>query len=617
MTSNNTSNSDYLLVKNIQKIDDLGDYASKQIITFDYSSHVFLNEKKISHIISDTFSSIKELKNMDNLIYSLVNWYDTPSIKNTIFENNINLGELFFLEFRDHLVSFLKSFIEISNLIKLNPSSHYFVFEEIGEIVSTFTQNITKVETKHENISVHESINNSIDVPLKLGSKTLTLKLSKKNASKIQLFLNKITHYIFSNKKINQRFLNVLLVNFSTIKNKEFLLEIPNFRLNVIKYDRSTPAIWNKHSLNIIKNSNCIIENEFTLLDKKSLLKIKQNEELFLSKIDSIFSSDILKTHFSLNQESFWNAIKPLLLKLCKKQFLQAAKEIELAQKLLKKYSFSKILFFNESLMVEQIIIKLAKQQKIPVYVLQHGLYYDSKEFTSEEYFQRAIPTNIDYFIGWGNVMRNYLLNNKIESNKIKIIGSIFFDKLFQNKITPCEFSGHILFASDPLAFNRIIDLSDMQKKLYRNTVEEVCKVISIHNKKLSIKTHPQKNEYEKNIAKKIDPTIKVYSSGDIHPLIKSSDLVITTDITTVILEAMILQKPVISIRMKDHYGKPDIFNYCPQITLNSLDSWIKSFYADPDIRKNLIAKGNEYVDYYISNQGKSSKALLELLQEN
>ena len=79
----------------------------------------------------------------------------------------------------------------------------------------------------------------------------------------------------------------------------------------------------------------------------------------------------------------------------------------------------------------------------------------------------------------------------------------------------------------------------------------------------------------------------------------------------------MILQKPVISIRMKDHYGKPDIFNYCPQITLNSLDSWIKSFYADPDIRKNLIAKGNEYVDYYISNQGKSSKALLELLQEN
>ena len=88
MTSNNTSNSDYLLVKNIQKIDDLGDYASKQIITFDYSSHVFLNEKKISHIISDTFSSIKELKNMDNLIYSLVNWYDTPSIKNTIFENN-------------------------------------------------------------------------------------------------------------------------------------------------------------------------------------------------------------------------------------------------------------------------------------------------------------------------------------------------------------------------------------------------------------------------------------------------------------------------------------------------------------------------------------------------
>ena len=30
----------------------------------------------------------------------------------------------------------------------------------------------------------------------------------------------------------------------------------------------------------------------------------------------------------------------------------------------------------------------------------------------------------------------------------------------------------------------------------------------------------------------------------------------IVTDATTVILEAMMMQKPVISIRMKDHYGK-------------------------------------------------------------
>ena len=616
MTFDTLLNSDYLLVKNIQKIDDLGDYTLKKIITFDYSSHIFLNEKKIPHVISDTYSSIEELKNMDNLVYSLVNWYDVSSIKNKIFESNINLGELFFLEFREHLVSFLKSFIEISNLIKLNPNSHYFVSEDLREIISLYTQNITKVKTKHKTTSISDSVYDYIDIPLKIGSKFFTLKLSKKNASKIQLFLNKTSQYLFSNKKINQKLPNILLINFSTIKNEEFLLEIPNFGLNVIKYDRSTPSIWNKHSFNIIKKSNCIIENEFTLLDKKSHLKIKQSEDLFLSKINSIFSSDVLKAHFSLNQESFWNAIKPLLLKLCKKYFLQAAKEIELAQKLLKKYTFSKILFFNESLMVEQIMIKLSKQQKIPVYVIQHGLYYDSEEMYDENHFQRIIPKNSDYFIGWGEFFKNYLVGNNIDSNKIKTLGSTFFDKIFQKKILSHNDSGYVLLASDPLAFNRLIDLSIDQKELYKNTIEQICKIISQNNKKLIIKTHPQKNQYEQEIAKNIEPTIKIVHSGDIHPLINSSDLVIVTDVSTVILEAMMMQKPVISVRMKDHYGKPEIFNYCNQISLDSLDSWIKFFYSNPEIKNTLITKGNEFLKKYFINQGRASQELLNFLQK-
>ena len=135
------------------------------------------------------------------------------------------------------------------------------------------------------------------------------------------------------------------------------------------------------------------------------------------------------------------------------------------------------------------------------------------------------------------------------------------------------------------------------------------------NNKKLIIKTHPQKNQFEKEIAHKIDSSIKVNYSGDVHSMIQSSDLVITTDLTTVILESMILQKPVISIRMKEHYGKPQIFNYCNQIPLESLDSWIKSFYNNPKIKNDLVEKGNEFLKKYISNQENSSKKLLEFLQ--
>ena len=121
------SNPSYVLINNIQTIESLGDYASKQIITFDYNSHIFLTKKNISHITSDQFYSIGELDDIENKIYSFMKWYEIPSINDKIISDEINLGELFFLEFRDILVLFLKIFVEISNLVKLNPNSTYHV----------------------------------------------------------------------------------------------------------------------------------------------------------------------------------------------------------------------------------------------------------------------------------------------------------------------------------------------------------------------------------------------------------------------------------------------------------------------------------------------------------
>ena len=149
MTSNDFSDINYLLIDNLQNSDELDDYKSKQIITFDYESHISLNKQNIPHIISDKFHSIEELQSIETLIYSLVKWYEVPSVKDSISDNGINLGELFFLEFRDELVSFLKKFIEISNLVKSKPDSHFFVSENIWSLIFPLTKNVTKVNIKN------------------------------------------------------------------------------------------------------------------------------------------------------------------------------------------------------------------------------------------------------------------------------------------------------------------------------------------------------------------------------------------------------------------------------------------------------------------------------------
>jgi hypothetical protein len=606
------SQSKILLIDSTLNFSDYQSFISYEIITLDYFSHKKLTEKEIIHKTSDDFVNLTDLKDMENQIYDFVNWYSVDEISKIITDDKINLGELFYTEFRAELTQFLKTFLEVSKIFSANSNCSFQVSEKISEMISIFSKNFNIIKSTNQT----ESIFTTVDVPIKIGTKNLTLKLNSKNISKLKTILDKFTNH-FLTKKINDDFQTILLINFTTLKTEEFLLTSRNYNLNVVKYDGILPSIWNKKTFNIIKKSKCIVENKNTLFTNKLTKQLDEKHTLFEKMIESILSNEeILSNYFTINGKSFWEALRPSLIRLCKKNFFNAAQQIVLIKKLFEKHSFTKVLLFNESEMIEQIVISIAKQYKIPVFHIQHGVYFDSQEMISENKFGRIIPQKSDFFITWGQNLKNYLIDNSIDPTRIKNLGCIFFDKLFRENILN-DVSNQILLASDPLAFNRPLDLSIDQKELYNNTIEKVCKTIFRHNKKLIIKTHPQKNQFEKEIAKKIDSSIQVFHSGDIHPLIKSSDLVIVTDMSTVILESMIMQKPVISIRMKEHYGKPSIFDYCKQISLDAFDSWIKSFYDDPNIKNDMIAKGNEFLKICLENHGNASAKLFEFLQEN
>ena len=131
------------------------------------------------------------------------------------------------------------------------------------------------------------------------------------------------------------------------------------------------------------------------------------------------------------------------------------------------------------------------------------------------------------------------------------------------------------------------------------------------------IKTHPQKNANEEEIAKQIDPTILVIKSGDILPLIKSSSLMIVTDMSTVILEAQAMKKPVVSVFLRDYYGTPEPFksNLCQRINIDELDEWITNVINSNDFQNQVVLQGTKFVDLYLANQGTASESLLKFLE--
>ena len=82
-----------------------------------------------------------------------------------------------------------------------------------------------------------------------------------------------------------------------------------------------------------------------------------------------------------------------------------------------------------------------------------------------------------------------------------------------------------------------------------------------MNNKKLIIKLHTYEDDNgEIEIAKEIDPTIQVIKSGEILPLINSSNFMISlgTSPSNVILDAHILKTPVIRIPFAEWNGPQD-----------------------------------------------------------
>lgn len=585
-----------------------------KIITFDNAIHHILLHNKIKHQVSDQYVSRSDLDDIlkQSMIYA--RWYLLPEIKEIISFKDISLGELFYIEFQEFLVSFLKRFLEIKRIFTKFPESKFLVSHSLFPIISSLSANVELIGDVEEQLSIY----NKIDVPVKIGRKQLTLTLSTSKIQKIQKILEKLSQGLIKKNQFKPNCNNILLIDFTTIKYKSLLQSIPNFQLNVIKYDRRTSAVWNIESYSIIKKSNCMLENYSTLIDKSMDLRITQNQDFCNKIIDQIMMKEqLLSSFFSFNNQSFWSGIKMEFVNMCRKRFLDASKEFELAEKLLKKYQFSAVLIWTETGLLEQIIISLAKKLKIPTILLQHGLYSDSPELITKNKFHGVIPKTSDMILVWGPKFKEYLIENGLDKNKIFEIGSTFFDPVFNNIIEPATLQDYVLLAADPYAFMYPHELTAEFMETYESMIKKVYEIASKQNKRLVIKTHPQKNTNEEEIAKQIDPTIMVIKSGDIRPLIKSSSLVIVTDMSTVILEAQAMKKPVISVFLRDYYGTPEPFksNFCQRVNVNDLDEWITNVMTYDDFKNQVILKGTEFVDSYLVNQGTASESFLKFLE--
>ena len=621
---NNNSKS-IILFDSVSDYDDLDEIASKnksKIISFNYDTHKILKDKKIHHEISDNYLSKKDLRTIQKTAYSVSEWFNADVISKYIYYNGVNLGSLIQDELINILVNYIKKVFELFKISKEFTNSTFISSHTCCKIMKNFSKKINEFKNSStENLQPFPL--DSIKIKMKIGTKNHSMEfgISKNLFKKLKSVSEKSSKFLLSkNNSIGETSKNILIVEFNPIQYQSFFEQMPDSKLNFLIYNRRRPAFWNFQSYNLIKRSGCLAETENSLLDaklKKIILNGKRQIEI---KISDLFSKEsFFKSFFSLEEISFWPTFKEFFQEYFRKRALEFIQEVELTKKLMEKYDFSSILILSEAGLHERIALQLAYQKQIPVCLVQHGINYNTKESYDMNVAKGALPIKSDYYLCWGRISGEYSKKMAIKSEKVHPIGSAVFDGVTFDE-QKCSKKDHVLLATGSPTKEHASDLTVEIIEKNMDAVKKICQVVTKYNKKLIIKTHPSPDEFDPSfIAKQVNPEIKVIKEGRISPLIQSCDLLIINDLTSPILDAYILKKPVISLRVTDNgWGIPTAFknNSCIVTDLEKFDDDLKNVLNNESVRNQLIIDGEKSSKEYLAYQNNGSNKLITFLEE-
>jgi hypothetical protein len=589
------------------------------IIPLDYESAIYLDSLKISYNLPETYVSMKEYWEIDNLAIKLGRSLWKIKNKNLISFKEINIPDLFHLDNTINIIKLLKKFFEYNKIIELESPDEIFnsvdgnTFDDIPKFLALNKKiKYIALNTKYKSISHFDNI----PIQIKFGGKIFLINQNqfKKIKNFSEFIIKKLPKNSFQKNSL-------LLIDFNLVLYENFIENLEKNGINVTLLNSRRPVVWNRKSLEIQLSKKYNIDYLSNYFNKESKDIVKNKTEEITENFLSVIKHDEFNSQFKINNIEFGNLLYDEFLNYFPQKIYDSVKDIETSSKFLNN-DFSHILVWAYQLPFEKIIMNLASQMNISVSAIQDGVkgrFSDPLFGVMENY--NDYDSNFKNFFAWGKDSKEYYLNAKIPQNKIVLSGSPLYDAHFKLKINQKP-SNTILFATSGLGL--ALDSNTISRtKKYQSFIELVCETIpKLNHKKLAIKLHPFADERIDipNIAREINPDIHIYKHENIINLISNADLVISSH-STVILESMILGKPTMVWLPDDYYESIDL-RYIKsgaslKVDLKNFKTQIDDFYNNPEIRKNLLKNSTFFIKDYLTNPGQSSSFLSNYLQNN
>ena len=540
-------------------------------------------------------------------VYEKVKWYNETLAKKYLTYEGINLGKLVHDETHSFLIPIFKKFHEILNIYNTYPDHFFTSSYELYKLISILTKQTNKINSADE-IPL-KFAHDKVRLNIKIGHKHSIIVIPHSFYQKIKRVLDLFLHVNFNvNKKTTNKQHSTLFVEFDPIKFSDFILESKKAHTEKIFFGRRRPPVFNLKTFSLFKKTNSKIITHFSLKNKNFFSDTNQKLEI-KNNIKSLWSEEVfLNSFFSINKISIWAVIKPYFLELLENRLDNLLYEIELVKNMFQEYEFNKILLLSEIGFTEQIIGHFARKSSIPIFLLQHGCYYETAQKGLVTDSQGVFPSNSDKFLVWGeSTKQNAVTYGEIPEEKIEALGCVRFDNLqFKNSSN----NDYILFAITGPEPEFIHGLSTKNIEEYVDTITKICEIVNQTGKKLIIKLHPSPDALNvKDIVNKIDSQITVITSGNIGTLIPSCSALIVLELTTSIIEAQLHHKPVIFVETINYdslLGRPEVLtSESVEITLiEELENTLKKLFNDDKFRKKSIQNYQKFITNYITNLG-------------
>ena len=600
-------------------------------VAADYETHKKLVDSNIKHELLDNYLQKKERLELYDFVLSKYTWYENLSRKSDFEFNSINILSLMSsLEFHEFVLTVLIKLFSIKNIISSKSPNEIFVSEKFLKHVK-LVQDKNKIHTFDSNLDNEKSfLTNKIELRFNILSKPCTFYISKKNYSSLKKiyenFFCKINN-LWLDKKTSKEI--ILLVEFNTSAYEEMIRTLSKSKKQLVILNRRRSAIWNKDSVSILKSNNVKI------LDPEKFFDSHVNSEFLLEhkrlneNLHELWESKELFSIFLMGNLSFWPLIKDRLKKIYDYRLDDYLKFIFQSRNFLTQLNIKKIICLGESGETENVLLQ-SVENDVDSILLQHSFLRYNPELKKLQWKyedQNMLGLTCKKFFLWGNSDLNYFLeNSKIQKDQLIISGSPRHDQFLQIKSsTNSHTIKNILVTLSPISERSGLGDTNLIIK-YNYFLEKIFKILNEFNDlKITVKLHPGENPHNSILIDflKNQSNITVFQIKNPNELIKKSDLMINIspelyDSSTIMLEGLLLRKPVIQLSLDDELSKVESLK-SPIIQISEIEHFeqvISKIINDEIYRKEIIEQISNKLNDYLSFQGNSNAKFLEIIEK-